>query len=76
MTATLPHIDSGNQESRFGELLNTVEHPIDPCPKCGRSEPMYVHVTVARWECGHTRRLPPITPTGGGPRRYSRAVKR
>jgi hypothetical protein len=46
--------------NRLGVLLNLVDHPAFPCPRCDTGGPLAVYLPAVRWPCGHTRSLPPI----------------
>ncbi len=43
-----------------GDLLNTVTHPMYPCPQCGNDGPMQVWRDRTVRKCGHVRALPPL----------------
>lgn len=59
----------------LGELLNTIDRPVDPCPGCKQSEPMQVYANAVRWRCGHIKELPPLG-TMHGPRPAARITPR
>ncbi|MBB4963760.1 hypothetical protein [Saccharothrix violaceirubra] len=49
--------------TELGARLHVVERPVFPCPRCGRAGWLAVHLHGVRRPCGHTRSLPPLTPT-------------
>jgi hypothetical protein len=47
-------------------LLNVIERSLGICPACHCHERQEVYQLYLRWECGHTRLLPPIGATRPG----------
>lgn len=50
--------------TEFGELLNTIDHLITPCPRGHIEDRLYVYERAARWSCGKVEWLPPLAVQG------------